>query len=38
MRKQDLRNYLETKRHELEVELAHMVRIAKRLSKDNNNQ
>jgi len=36
MRKQDLRSYLETKRRELEVELAHMVRIAKRLSKANN--
>lgn len=35
MRKQDLRSYLETKRRELEVELAHMVRIAKRLSKAN---
>lgn len=34
MRKQDLKSYLETKRHDLEVELAHMVRIAKRLSKD----
>ena len=33
MRKQDLKKYLETKRHELEVELAHMVRIANRLSK-----
>ena len=36
IRKQDLRSYLETKRHELEVELAQMVRIAKRLSKTNN--
>jgi len=35
MRKQDLRSYLETKRHELEAELAHMVRTAKRLSKAN---
>ncbi|WP_299879340.1 1-acyl-sn-glycerol-3-phosphate acyltransferase [uncultured Cocleimonas sp.] len=33
MRKQDLKAYLETKRDELEVELAQMVRIAKRLSK-----
>ena len=37
MRKQDLRGYLETKRQELEAELAQMVRIAKRLSKSNNN-
>jgi 1-acyl-sn-glycerol-3-phosphate acyltransferase len=35
MRKKDLRSYLESKRHELEVELAHMVRIAKRLQKPN---
>lgn len=33
MKKRDLRKYLETKRLELETELAHMVRIAKRLSK-----
>ena len=33
LRKQDLKSYLETKRRELEIELAHMVRIAKRLSK-----
>ncbi|MGK0271682.1 MAG: glycerol-3-phosphate O-acyltransferase/dihydroxyacetone phosphate acyltransferase [Cocleimonas sp.] len=33
LRKKDLRNYLETKRQELEAELAHMVRITKRLSK-----
>ena len=35
MRKKDLHSYLETKRQELEAELAHMVRIAKRLSKAN---
>ena len=35
MRKQNLRGYLETKRQELEAELAQMVRIAKRLSKNN---
>ncbi len=35
MRKQNLHSYLETKRQELEAELAHMVRIAKRLSKAN---
>lgn len=34
LRKQDLKTYLETKRHDLEVELAQMVRIAKRLSKN----
>ena len=34
LRKKDLKNYLETKRHDLEVELAQMVRIAKRLSHD----
>ncbi len=33
LRKQDLKAYLETKRQDLEVELARMVRIAKRLSK-----
>lgn len=33
LRKKDLRDYMEVKRHDLEVELAHMVRIAKRLSK-----
>ncbi len=33
MRKQELKAYLETKRDELEAELAQMVRIAKRLSK-----
>lgn len=32
LRKKDLKRYLETKRHDLEVELAQMVRIAKRLS------
>lgn len=32
-RKKELKQYLETKRQELEVELAQMVRIAKRLSK-----
>lgn len=32
LRKRDLKAYLETKRHELEVELAQLVRIAKRLS------
>ena len=31
--KKDLKSYLETKRHDLEIELAQMVRIAKRLSK-----
>lgn len=36
MRKQNLRSYLETKRQELEAELAQLVRIAKRLSKANN--
>ncbi|MEE9327247.1 MAG: 1-acyl-sn-glycerol-3-phosphate acyltransferase [Cocleimonas sp.] len=35
MRKKDLRSYLENKRHELEVELAQMVRIAKRLQVSN---
>ena len=34
LRKQDLKAYLETKRQDLEVELAQMVRIAKRLSKN----
>lgn len=38
LRKKDLRSYLETKRQELEAELAHMVRIAKRLSKGDNKQ
>lgn len=38
MRKQNLHSYLETKRQELEAELAHMVRIAKRLSKADNQQ
>ena len=33
VRKKDLKSYLETKRHDLEIELAQMVRIAKRLSK-----
>ncbi len=33
IRKKDLKSYLETKRHDLEIELAQMVRIAKRLSK-----
>lgn len=33
LRKQNLHHYLEIKRQELEAELAHMVRIAKRLSK-----
>jgi len=33
VRKKDLKTYLETKRHDLEIELAQMVRIAKRLSK-----
>lgn len=37
LRKQDLKSYLETKRRELEIELAQMVRIAKRLSKANQN-
>jgi len=32
LRKRDLKAYLEMKRHDLEVELAQMVRIAKRLS------
>ena len=32
LRKKDLKTYLETKRQDLEVELAHMVRVAKRLS------
>lgn len=36
IRKKDLRSYLQTKRQELEAELAQMVRIAKRLSKANN--
>ncbi|KAG1682814.1 RecBCD enzyme subunit RecC [Nymphon striatum] len=36
IRKRDLKDYLEAKRNELEVELAQMVRIAKRLSKINN--
>jgi len=34
LRKKDLKTYLETKRHDLEVELAQMVRIAKRLPHD----
>lgn len=34
LRKKDLKTYLETKRLDLEVELAHMVRIAKRLSRN----
>ena len=34
LRKQNLKAYLETKRQDLEVELAQMVRIAKRLSKN----
>lgn len=38
MRKQDLHSYLEKKRQELEAELAHMVRIAKRLSKLDNQE
>jgi len=38
MKKQDLHSYLESKRQELEAELAHMVRIAKRLSKANKQQ
>ncbi len=33
LRKKDLKTYLETKRQELEIELAQMVRIAKRLTK-----
>ena len=36
VRKKNLREYLQTKRQELEAELAQMVRIAKRLSKTNN--
>jgi len=35
LRKKNLQSYLEQKRQELEAELAHMVRIAKRLSKAN---
>lgn len=34
LRKKDIKTYLETKRQDLEIELAHMVRIAKRLSQD----
>ena len=37
LRKKDLKQYLEAKRQELEVELAQMVRIAKRLSKSKTN-
>jgi len=36
VRKKNLRSYLEKKRQELEAELAHIVRIAKRLSKADN--
>lgn len=35
LRKKDLHSYLDTKRQEIESELAYMVRIAKRLSEDN---
>ena len=38
LRKQDMHSYLEQKRKELEAELAYMVRIAKRLSKTDNQQ
>ncbi len=38
VRKRDLKSYLETKRHDLEVELAQMVRIAKRLSNTTNTE
>lgn len=38
MRKQNLQGYLQTKRQELEAELAQMVRIAKRLSKADQQQ
>ena len=38
LRKKDLKSYLETKRRDLEVELAQMVRIAKRLSSDLNDE
>ena len=37
LRKQDLKAYLELKRQELEAELAQLVRVAKRLSKSQNN-
>ena len=33
MRKKQLREYLETKRNEIEVELAKLIRIVKRLPK-----